>query len=261
MTDQKHLQDVQSGPADVAIAIDRVGIKGLSLPLVVRDKDHGSQHSVASVDLVVDLPAEFKGTHMSRFVEALEHWAGDLSHATFKNLLSDVRARLQARSAEVTFRFPFFLRRTSPASRAEGYLKYDCTVRGEMRGGEVNFILTVAVPVMTVCPCSLALCGDTAAHSQRARVTICARAKGFLWLEDLIAIAESAGSSPVYSLLKRDDEKAVTEAAFSNPAFVEDVVRAAARQLADHPRVAAYTVEVEGFESIHDHSAYAMIEG
>lgn len=264
MSDRK-LEDVQNSPAEVAIPIDRVGIKGVNLPVKVRSRahgqDNGSQSTVAKVDLVVDLPAHFKGTHMSRFVEALEHWAGDLSHSTFKNLLTDIRDRLQARSADVSFWFPYFQRRQSPASKAEGFMKYDCCVRGHMVGGDVDFTLTVAVPVMTVCPCSLALCDDRAGHSQRAKVTIQARAKGFLWLEDLIAIGEAAGSSPVYSLLKREDEKAVTEAAFANPAFVEDVVRAAARALSEHPRVASYVVEVESFESIHDHSAYAMIEG
>ncbi len=253
------MEDVQSSPAQVAMPIDRVGVKDLRLPLIVKDREAGSQHTVARVDLSVDLPAEFKGTHMSRFVEALEGWKDELDFASFKRLLADIGERLNARSAFARFSFPYFLRQTSPVSRSKGLMGYQCTVLGEYRDGKLEITLGVEVPVMTVCPCSKAI-SDEGAHSQRAVVRIQARFKGFLWLEDLIEIAQSAGSSPVYTLLKREDEKHVTETAFAHPYFVEDVVRATAQGLAAHERVTWFRVEVESFESIHDHSAYASIE-
>ncbi len=253
------MKDVQSSPADVALSIDRVGVKGLSLPITVRVKGKGVQHTVATVDLFVDLPAEFKGTHMSRFLEALGAWDEGLDYASFKRLLQDVRDRLAATRAHIHFHFPYFLEKRSPATASPGLMGYDCSLTGELENGSLSFVLGVDVPVMTVCPCSLAIC-DGGAHSQRAVVRIRTRFKGFLWLEDLIAIAEAAGSSPVYALLKREDERDVTRNAFAHPAFVEDVVRAAAQDLEAHPQVTWYSVEVESFESIHNHSAYASIE-
>lgn len=256
------MKDVQSGPADVAMPIDRVGVKNLKLPVRVRAKDERGtvQHTVAEVDLSVDLPAEFKGTHMSRFVEALKDWREDLDYASFKNLLESVRTRLSARRAHLLFTFPYFLQRHAPESGSPGLMDYRCRLMGELEGGRLTFTLGVEVPVMTVCPCSLAISSDGGAHSQRAIVRIDTRFSGFLWLEDLIAIAEQAGSSPVYALLKREDERHVTDQAFARPAFVEDVVRTAAHCLARHPQVSWYRVEVESFESIHNHSAYAIIE-
>lgn len=253
------MKDVQSGPADVSIPIDRAGVKNLSLPLVVKDRASGTQHTVAQVDLSVDLPAEFKGTHMSRFVEALENWGEDLDYHSFKKLLADIADRLSARRAFARFRFPYFLKRSSPATGSRSLMGYGCVVEGEYQDGRLIFTLGVDVPVMTVCPCSLAI-SDQGAHSQRAEVRIRARFKGFLWLEDLIDIAEAAGSSPVYALLKREDEKAVTENAFANPTFVEDVARNAAQGLCEHGRIAWFRVEVESFESIHAHSAHASLE-
>jgi GTP cyclohydrolase I len=253
------MQDVQSGPAAVALAIDRVGVKGLRLPLVVRDLSRGRQHTVGRVDMSVDLPAQFKGTHMSRFVEALEHWSGELDYQSHKELLSDICRRLSARSAHVTFRFPYFVKQASPVSGASGFMDYDCTVVGEMTDGKLGLTTGVEVPVMTVCPCSLAI-SDTGAHSQRAAVRIEVRFTGFVWLEELISVAEASASSRVYALLKREDEKYVTESAFANPTFVEDVVREAAKRLQAHPRITWYRIEVESYESIHNHSAYASIE-
>jgi len=253
------VKDVQSSPSDVALSIDRVGVKGLSLPITVRVRDRGVQHTVATVDLFVDLPAEFKGTHMSRFLEALGSWDEGLDYSSFKRLLQDVRDRLAATRAHIHFHFPYFLEKRSPATDSPGLMGYKCSLTGELENGRLSFLLGVEVPVMTVCPCSLAIC-ERGAHSQRTMVRISARFKGFLWLEDLIAIAEAAGSSPVYALLKREDERAVTEGAFARPAFVEDVVRAAAQELVTHPLVTWFRVEVESFESIHNHSAYASIE-
>jgi len=253
------MEDVQKHQASIAMPIDRVGVKGMRLPIVVRDRESGVQNTVAEVSLAVDLPAEFKGTHMSRFVEALEHWSGDLDYNSFKTLLDDVIVRLQARSAHVRFVFPFFLRKKSPQSGASGWMDYSCRVDGRMEDGKLTFTLGADVPVMTVCPCSKAI-SDEGAHSQRAEVRIRTRFNGFVWLEDLIEIGERAGSCELYSLLKRQDEKHVTEEAFANPTFVEDVVREAANGLAEHPQVNWYRVEVESFESIHNHSAFAVIE-
>ncbi|MBG0791690.1 MAG: GTP cyclohydrolase I FolE2 [Desulfovibrionaceae bacterium] len=253
------MEDVQKSQSSIAMPIDRVGVKGLKSPIIVRDRESGIQHTVAEVSLSVDLPAEFKGTHMSRFVEALEHWEGALDYNSFLTLLDDVVERLQARSAHIRFVFPYFLRRKSPVSGVNCLMDYTCRVDGLFKDGKLIFTLGADVPVMTVCPCSKAI-SDEGAHSQRAEVRIRTRFNGFLWLEDLIEIGERAGSCPVYSLLKREDEKYVTETAFANPTFVEDVVREAAKGLDEHPQVHWYKVEVESFESIHNHSAFAVIE-
>jgi len=254
------MEDVQKHQAAIAMPIDRVGVKGLRLPIIVRDRESGIQHTVAQVSLSVDLPAESTGTHMSRFIEALEPWSGELDYHSFRTLLDDVVVRLQAPSAHVRFVVHFFLRRPSPKSGANGLMDYTCRVDGYLKEGKLRFTLGADVPVMTVCPCSKAI-SEEGAHSQRAEVRIRTRFDGFVWLEDLIEIAEKSGSCPVYSLLKREDEKFVTETAFANPTFVEDVVREAAKGLDEHEQINWYKVEVESFESIHNHSAFAVIEG
>ncbi len=255
------MHDVQSGPASVALAIDRVGVKEVDFPISVQDRANDHQHAVASVDMGADLPAAFKGTHMSRFVEALEAWSGVLNYANVKSLLSDILERLDARKAYVSFAFSFFQQKSAPISGSKGMMAYPCRMVGELRQGESRpeFNLAVDVPVMTVCPCSLAIC-DEGAHSQRAIIKMNCRMQGLLWIEDLIEIGEAAASSPVYTLLKREDEKQVTEQAFANPAFVEDVVRTVAQSLEAHPRVSWYSVVVESQESIHNHNAFAGIE-
>ena len=255
------MKDVQSGPADVAMPIDRVGVTNIALPVMVRTREGGGEirHTVAQVDLYVDLPAQFKGTHMSRFIEALGGWTEALDYKSFKALLQSVCDRLQARRAHINFNFPYFLTKQAPASGSPATMDYKVNLSGELEDGKLIWGLGVEVPVMTVCPCSLAIC-ENAAHSQRAIVSIHTRHTGFLWTEDLIAIAEKAGSSPVFALLKREDEKSVTNTAFANPAFVEDVVRSAAQALAAHPQVDWFRVEVESQESIHNHNAFASIE-
>ncbi len=253
------MKDIQNSPAEVSMAIDRVGIKDVRLPLVVRDKAHGKQHTVANLSLAVDLPAAFKGTHMSRFVEALGSWTMGLDLETFRHLLTDLQTRLEASNAHVCLNFPYFLERTSPASQSKSLMNYDCSVEGELDAQGVRLTVGVAVPVMTVCPCSLAI-ADIGAHSQRAIVRIRCRFKKFVWFEELIDIAEASASSPVFSLLKREDEKVVTEQAFAKPTFVEDVVRSTAKALEDHAQITWFRVETESFESIHNHSAFAQIE-
>lgn len=253
------MEDVQNSPAQVAMPIDRVGVKGLKLPLVVRDRAHGSQHTVATVDIGVDLPAAFKGTHMSRFVEVLEDWSEKLDYHSMKRLLETVKTRLNAHKAYALFRFPYFVRKNAPATDSSGLVWYECRLTGELGHGKPSFLLELEVPVMTVCPCSKAI-SDEGAHSQRAVVRMSVRMTGFNWMEEFIELAEAAGSSPVYTLLKREDEKHVTETAFAHPTFVEDVVRATARRLEEHPHVAWFRVEVESHESIHCHNAFASIE-
>ena len=253
------MEDVQKHPASVQMPIDRVGVKDLRLPVVVRDRESGRQHTVARLDLSVDLPAAFKGTHMSRFVEALENWGEELSRSSMEKLLSDMALRLEARRSFARFDFLYFLRQSSPVSKAKGLMGYPCSVVGAWEDGKLDFTLGVDVPVMTVCPCSKAI-SDEGAHSQRASVRILAKFKGFLWLEDLIEIAERSGSSRVYTLLKREDEKFVTEQAYENPRFVEDMVREAYSRLAALENITWFSVETENFESIHNHSAYAAVE-
>lgn len=254
--------DVQNDRSAIPLSIDRVGVKDFRLPLVVSDRREGQQHTVARVDLGVELPAQFKGTHMSRFIEALEGWSEDLSYQSIKTLLKDVKSRLKANKAYAVFRFTYFIKKKSPVSGRESIIGYKCCLTGEMQAGDErpHFRLEVDVPVMTVCPCSKAISCE-GAHSQRAIVRLALDMTGFAWIEEFVELAERAGSSPVYPLLKREDEKFVTERSFANPRFVEDVVRLAARELANHPQVAHYKVEVESMESIHDHNAYACIEG
>lgn len=252
------MQDIQSGPSEVPLPIDRVGVKNLKVPLLVQDRRQGSQHTIADVDLCVDLPARFKGTHMSRFLMVLSSWSQVLNYESFKDLLSRVLQNLEAKKAILRFDFPYFYTRKAPVSGHEFVVDFSSFLRGELDGEKVNMILGVEVPVMTVCPCSLAI-SEKGAHSQRALVRIKCGFSGLLWLEELIDIASDAGSSPVYPLLKREDEKFVTEYAFSRPAFVEDVVRKAALSLDAHKLINWYEVEVESFESIHNHSAYARI--
>ena len=255
------MEDVQNRQAEVAMPIDSVGVRNLQLPIRVSQREGGPQHSVATVELGVELPAAFKGTHMSRFVEALENWNEDLSYTSMKRLLEDILHRLQALKAHIIFAFPFFIRRLSPVSGASGVQGYACRLTGELSDGQPKpvFLLEIHAPVMTVCPCSKAI-SDEGAHSQRADVRIAVRLKGFNWLEEFIDIAEQAASSPTYPLLKREDEKFVTEQAFANPRFVEDVVRNVAGRLEKHPQVTWFRVEVESYESIHAHNAYARIE-
>ncbi len=253
------MADVQNDPAQWPLSIDRVGVKGLQLPLLMSDKSQGRQHTVASVTLGVDLPAKFKGTHMSRFAEALETWNEELSYHSLRTLLEDISRRLHAGKAYARFDFPYFIRKSAPVSGISGFMAYTCGLVGELRDGHFSITQRVVVPVMTVCPCSKAI-SDEGAHSQRADVKLAVRMRSFCWLEEYIAMAEAAGSSPVYPILKREDEKFVTEAAFANPVFVEDVVRRVAASLGEHPSVSGYRVDVESHESIHGHNAFARME-
>ena len=259
------LMDVQSSPSSVALDIDRVGVKHIELPLVVKDRDLGRQHTVASVDMGVDLPAAYKGTHMSRFVEALENWreasAEELDYNSMKRLLSDVLTRLHAHRAYAKFSFPYFRTRKAPVSGQAAPVRYLCRLTGELEQGREGprSLLELEVPITTVCPCSKAI-SRAGAHGQRAMVRMGLRMSRFEWLEGFIDIAEESGSAPIYTLLKRPDEKFVTEQAYDNALFVEDVVRNVATRLESHTHVTWFSVEVESEESIHGHNAFASIE-
>lgn len=254
--------DVQKDMPDVAIPIDRVGVRGVKMPLWVRDRANEKQCTVASADLTVDLPSSFKGTHMSRFVESLEAGEGRISFHSVRDLLASIRSRLEARRSQVSFRFPYFIRKKAPVSGMEGTVGYDCVLTGTLAGegeGVFDFTLEITVPVMTVCPCSKAI-SDEGAHSQRTLVHMVLLTDGFSWIEDFVELAEESGSSPVYTTLKREDEKYVTEHAFASPCFVEDVVRNVAKRLKEHPHLRGFHVDVESMESIHNHNAVACIE-
>jgi GTP cyclohydrolase I len=253
------LHDTQSQPDHRRIAIDRVGVTGLRYPLRIRDKAHESQHTIATCALTVDLPHQFKGTHMSRFVEVLNEFGPELHVDNIRDLLEDLVARLHSEKAHVDFEFPFFLAKQAPATGAIGMMDYTVRFAATMEHGAVDFIVTVIVPVTTLCPCSKAI-SARGAHNQRGHVTFAVRFTHPIWIEELIRLVEDCASSELYSLLKRPDEKAVTERAYDHPVFVEDLVRNVAARADAHTDITWYCVEAENFESIHNHNAYARIE-
>ena len=253
------LIDTQSEPDHRRIAIDRVGVTGLRYPLQIRDKARATQHTIATCALTVDLPHQFKGTHMSRFVEVLGEFGPVLHVDNLGTLLADLVRRLHSERAHVDFEFPFFLEKKAPVSRAAGLMDYTARFAATIENGIVDFVVTVLVPVTTLCPCSKAIAAR-GAHNQRGHVTFAVRFKKPIWIEDLIRLVEDSASSELYSLLKRPDEKAVTERAYDNPVFVEDLVRNIAQRAESHADISWYCIEAENFESIHNHNAYARIE-
>jgi GTP cyclohydrolase IB len=253
------IPDVQSSADTRRIAIDRVGIKSIRHPVRVRDRNGGAQHTVAHFNMYVHLPHNFKGTHMSRFVEILNVHEGEISVESFEPMLRHMVDRLEAQSGHVEMTFPYFVNKAAPVSGVKSLLDYEVTFVGDIDEGEYRFTMKVVVPVTSLCPCSKKI-SDYGAHNQRSHVTITATTEGFVWIEDLVRIAEDQASCELYGLLKRPDEKYVTERAYDNPKFVEDLVRDVATVLNNDDRVLAYVVESENFESIHNHSAYALIE-
>jgi GTP cyclohydrolase IB len=254
------IADVQGSADTRQLDINRVGIKSLRHPVMVKDKTGGVQHTIALFNMYVHLPHHFKGTHMSRFVEILNQHDREISVESFESILRDMVKRLDAEAGHIEMTFPFFVNKTAPVSGVKSLLDYEVTLTGEIkRSGEYHFDMKVVVPVTSLCPCSKKI-ADYGAHNQRSHVTISARTNSFVWIEDLLHVAESQASSELYGLLKRPDEKFVTERAYDNPKFVEDLVRDVAAQLNADSRIDAYVVESENFESIHNHSAYALIE-
>lgn len=253
------LHDVQSGHDHRELRIDKVGVRGLRFPIQIRDKAHQHQNTIATIAMCVDLPKEFKGTHMSRFIEVLNAHGSVVHVENIEDILHAMQVKLHAATAHLELEFPFFLTKKAPVTGKEGVMDYTARFAATASGKEIDFVLTVIVGVTTLCPCSKAI-SKHGAHNQRGNVTVAIRSEKIVWIEDLIALVEASASSELYSLLKRPDEKAVTERAYENPVFVEDLVRNVALRLNAHPDVTWYRVEAENFESIHSHNAYACIE-
>jgi GTP cyclohydrolase I len=254
------IPDVQ-GAADMRhLAINKVGIKAIRHPVRVLDKDGGIQHTIATFNMYVGLPHNFKGTHMSRFVEILNSNEREISVESFESMLRQMVRRLEAATGHIEMTFPFFANKAAPVSGVQSMMDYEVSLTGEI-GPESTYrqSVRVVVPVTSVCPCSKKI-SERGAHNQRSHVTVTARINDFIWIEDLIQLVERQASCELYGLLKRPDEKHVTERAYDNPKFVEDMVRDIAGLLNVEPRIDAYTIESENFESIHNHSAYALIE-
>jgi GTP cyclohydrolase IB len=252
------VEDVQARADTRQLPINRVGIKDIRHPVRVKDRSAGEQHTIATFNMYVGLPHNFKGTHMSRFVEIL-HAEREISVESFRTMLAGMTTRLEADTGHIEMSFPFFVMKKAPVSGVESLLDYHASLIGEHRHGQTKMWLRVNVPVTSLCPCSKRI-SDYGAHNQRSHVTITVQLRTHMWIEELIEIAESEASCELYGILKRPDEKYVTERAYDNPKFVEDMVRDVATRLNADERVAAYVVESENFESIHNHSAYALIE-
>lgn len=253
------IPDVQ-GSADMRkIAINKVGIKDIRHPVIVKDRSDGLQHTIATFNMYVYLPHHFKGTHMSRFVKILNDHEKEISTASFRDMLLEMSQLLEADSGYIEMSFPFFVCKTAPVSGVVSLMDYNVTLIGEVKDGQTQTSIKVEVPVTSLCPCSKSI-SDYGAHNQRSHVTVNVKTKGFIWIEELIELVEKQASCELYGLLKRPDEKHVTERAYDNPKFVEDMVRDVAVQLNNDDRIRSYVLESENFESIHNHSAYALIE-
>lgn len=252
------IPDVQSSADTRQLAIDKVGIKDIKHPVQVKDRSGREQHTIANFNMYVNLPHNFKGTHMSRFVEILNENEYDITVQSFKQMLAEMTERLEAQSGHIEMNFPYFVRKAAPVSEVKSLMDYDVTFIGEINGDQPAITVKVVVPVTSLCPCSKKI-SQYGAHNQRSHVTVTARTNGFVWIEDIIDMVEKEASCELFGLLKRPDEKHVTEHAYNNPKFVEDMVRDIAARLNQDDRIGAYTVESENFESIHNHSAYALI--
>ena len=260
------MEDIQNHRDDRNISIDQVGVSDLLYPITVLDREHEKQPTVARLTMSVSLPHQFKGTHMSRFIEVLNEYRGEVTMRTLPVILQSLKRHLQAESARVAIVFPYFLEKKAPVSGATALMDYECTFIGEVNGDHEDFILGAKVPVTSLCPCSKTI-SDYGAHNQRGYLTIQVRSTrsslegwSLIWIEELIGIAERAASAPVYPLLKRTDERYVTMQAYNKPVFVEDMVRSAATELENDPRVAWFHAHATNHESIHNHNAFAVVE-
>jgi GTP cyclohydrolase I len=253
------MQDKQNERDHRELRIDKVGVRGLRFPIQIRDKAHELQNTIATVGMFVDLPKEFKGTHMSRFIEVLNAHGSVVHVENIPDILFAMQKKLNAATSHLEMEFPFFLTKKAPVSGRESLMDYTARFDAAATGEEIDFVLTVKANVTTLCPCSKAI-SARGAHNQRGEVTVQIRSEKTVWIEELIELIESSASSELYSLLKREDEKHVTERAYDNPVFVEDMVRNVAVKLNARPDITWYKVEAENFESIHNHNAYACIE-
>ena len=252
------IEDVQGSPDTRNITIDKVGVKDLRHPVRIQDRSGHDQHTVANFSMYVELPHNFKGTHMSRFVEILSRHEREISVQSFRSMLQETRDHLDAGTSHIEMAFPFFLEKAAPITGVKSLMDYQVTFVGEAIDDEVSTEVRVVVPVTSLCPCSKKI-SQYGAHNQRSHVTVSVKSKAFIWIEEIIDIVEQEASCELYGLLKRPDEKYVTERAYENPKFVEDMVRDVAGRLNSDDRILKYTVEAENFESIHNHSAYAQI--
>lgn len=253
------IADVQSSEDTRNIDINKVGIKDVRHPVRILDRSGYEQHTIANFNMYVNLPHNFKGTHMSRFVEILNQQEREISVKSFRDMLSEMTERLEAESGHIEMTFPYFVNKKAPVSGVESLMDYEVTFVGELKDGKPALDVKVVVPVTSLCPCSKKI-SDYGAHNQRSHITVTARTDDFVWIEDIIDLVEKEASCELFGLLKRPDEKYVTERAYDNPKFVEDAVRDVAGRLNADDRISAYIVESENFESIHNHSAYALIE-
>ncbi|HEU4582024.1 MAG TPA: GTP cyclohydrolase FolE2 [Polyangiaceae bacterium] len=260
LTSIQDTHDVQASPDLRRIPINKVGVKGIRHPVLVKDRSSGFQHTVADFNMYVSLPQDFKGTHMSRFVEILSGNEHALSVESFRGMLFEVASRLGAETGYIEMKFPYFVEKRAPVTGVASLMDYEVTFLGRVSDGVDSLSTRVLVPATSLCPCSKKI-SAYGAHNQRAHITLTVESRETIWIEELIDIAEQQASSQLYGVLKRPDEKFVTEQAYDNPKFVEDLARDVAQALNSDPRVISYTVEVENFESIHNHSAYALIEG
>ncbi len=252
------MKDIQNHKDSRNVDIDQVGVKGIRYPITVLDKDMGEQQTVAEINMYVSLPRYYKGTHMSRFVEILNEHSRRISLQNFSEILQEMKKRLKAESAHMEITFPYFISKSAPVTGIEGLMEYKCTFKGSLNKGS-DLIVMIYVPISTLCPCSKEI-SDFGAHNQRGEVRLQVRFNKFIWIEDLIRLVEQSASVDVYSVLKREDEKYVTEKAYNNPMFVEDIVRDIAVKLNQDPNITWFAVESENYESIHNHNAYARIE-
>ena len=254
------IHDTQGSLDTRNIGIDRVGIKDLRYPLQVQQHQETVQNTVGHWTMTVNLPSDKKGTHMSRFVEILHQQSTPINYQTFEQLLQQTRERLHADNAYISVKFPYFIEKQAPVSKTKSYLDYEVCLEGNITQDSLQLLLQVMIPVKSLCPCSKAI-SEQGAHNQRSHLTLQIELQdNQLWIEDLVHIAEQQASVDLYALLKRADEKYVTEYAYHNPKFVEDVVRDIALVLKADPRIQYYKITAENFESIHNHSAYAVIE-
>ncbi len=251
------MRDVQNEIDLRQIAIDKVGVKNLKYPIVLQDKANDKQHTIASINMYVNLPHHFRGTHMSRFIEILNKYRREIDIHNMGNIMKEMKKRLNAESAHLEIEFSYFIEKQAPVSKSKSLMEYQCRLIGEL-SDRMKIFLGVSVPILTVCPCSKEI-SDYGAHNQRGIITVLLKFKGFLWIEDVVELVETCASGSVYSLLKREDEKFITESSYDNPTFVEDVVRNVATKLNKIENILWYKIEVESFESIHNHDAYACV--
>ncbi len=254
------IEDVQNTPDNRHLDIDKVGIKAIKHPIIVKDRSGIIQHTNATFSMYVHLPHNFKGTHMSRFVEILNENEREISVESFEDILKEMLERLESKSGYLEMQFTYFINKKAPVSGAESLMDYEVSFIGEMVDGKILNTVRVIVPVTSLCPCSKKI-SKYGAHNQRAHITLTLQTNGFIWIEDIIEQIEKQASCELYGILKRPDEKYVTEKAYENPKFVEDIVRDIATELKSNKKVSNYIIESENFESIHNHSAYALIKG